>query len=295
LSALPLPPELPDFDDEPASPPPMRVLAEDGTLHYSDLKKIALSGRQYLYGVNNPTKPTAAMLLGTCAHMLVLGPRKGAKPLRKFEGKARRGKAWEDFEERWGATSEILTAPEWERAERIAEAVLADPVALARLEGATFEVPLEWEESGIRCSTSGLDIVRARAVGDFKSTITTFPDAWTRHAFKMLYPMQLAFYRRGARANGLDVSEGLFLLGVETKPPYEVVDLELTEAMIDFADRTVSLWLEKLRGMILSCPEPRHVTDWPGYMQAPVPWDVPSWHRDEEEDEEEEESEEDAA
>lgn len=268
--------------------PVLRTLAEDGTLHFTDLKKLALSGRQYLYSVNNPTAPTPPMLLGTCTHFLVLGARPGAKPVLKYPGKTRQGKAWDEFNVA-NDGAEILTAPEWERAERIAAAVLADPLARARLDGAQLEVPLTWEENGIRCSTSGIDILRARCLGDLKTTPSTYPDAWQRHAFKMLYPQQLAWYRRGARANGLDVSEGLFLLGVETKPPYEVVDLELTEAMIEFADRTVSLWLEKLRGLMLSCPEPRAVTDWPGYAQSPVTWDVPAWMQDEDEDEADEE------
>lgn len=273
---------------DPSDAPVLRTLAEDGTLHFSDLKKLALSGRQYLHAVNYPSKPTPPMLLGTCTHLHVLGPRPGAKPVLKYPGKTRQGKAWDEFEAA-NAGAEILTAPEWERAERIAEAVLADPIARARLEGARLEVPLTWEENGIKCSTSGIDIVRAKAVGDFKTTPTTYPEAWQRHAFKMLYPQQLAWYRRAARANGLDVSEGLFLLGVETKPPYEVVDLELTEGMIDYADRSVSLWLEKLRVMMLSCPQPRHVTDWPGYAQAPVAWDVPAWLADEDDDLDDEE------
>ena len=89
----------------------------------------------------------------------------------------------------------------------------------------------------------------------------------------MFYHCQLAFYRRGARANGLDVSRGLFLLCVETKGPHEVVDLELSEGLIDLADRTVSLWLEKLRTY-------RDANQWPGYAQSPVVWDVPSWMRE---------------
>jgi hypothetical protein len=117
------------------------------------------------------------------------------------------------------------------------------------------------------------------------------PEVFQRHAFKMLYPQQVAFYMRGARANGIDVSGGGFLLGVETRAPFEVVDLELTEGMLDFADRTVTLWLEKLRVYLDACPEPRTFADWPGYAQAPVPFDVPAWMQsDEDGDEEDEEA-----
>lgn len=290
MSALPEAPELPDVDDAPAATndtPPLRVLAEDGTLHFSDVKWMALSGRQYLYAVNNPIEPTSQMLLGTAVHLQLLGPRHGAKPLRVFEGKIRRGKEWDMFKAR-NPDAEKVTAPEWKRAEQIAAAVRVDPVAQARLEGARYEVPLSWEESGFRCSTSGIDIISGAALADLKTTLTTHPETWQRHAFKMLYHCQMAWYRRGARANGIDCSRGLYLLGVETKPPYEVVELDLTEGMIDLADRTLSLWLEKLRGYVLACPEPRVVTDWPGYTQSSVPWEVATWQRDDEDEDEDE-------
>jgi len=269
---------LPSWKDskDPSDGPPLRTCDEDGTHHYSTIKKLALSGVQYIYACNNPSEPTSAMLFGTLVHFLVLGARPSAKPLVCYDGK-RQGNAWKDFEEA-NHGAEILTASEWKAGERVANAVLRDPVARARLDGARLEVPLVWEENGLKFSTSGIDIVTADdAAGDLKTTTSTFPDAWTRQAFKMLYPQQLAFYRRGLRANGIACSKGLFLLGVETKPPFEVVDLELTEGMIDFADRTVSLWLEKLRVY-------KESAQWPGYAQSPVPFDVPSWMRDDDDD-----------
>lgn len=270
---------------DPSDAPALRVCGEDGTVHYSDLKKLALSGRQYLHAVNAPHEPTSAMLIGTIAHLLVLGGRPGAKPIVKYDG-TRRGKEWEAFKAA-NVGAEIATATEWEAGESIAEAVKADPVARARLVGARLEVPLVWEENGLKFSTSGVDILTADgALGDLKTAPTTFPDAWTRHAFRMLYPQQLAFYRRGARANGIDLPKGLFCLGVESKAPHEVVDLELTEDMIEYADRSVSLWIEKLRVYIDACPAPRSVQDWPGYAQAPIPWPAPAWTHRYDEDEE---------
>lgn len=268
---------------DPSDAPPLRVVGEDGCVHFTSLKKLALSGRQYLAAENEKFDPTRGMLIGTIAHHIVLGPRKAAKPLVRFKGARRQGKEWDAFLLDH-PNCEIVTATEWAEAEPIAHAVLADPVARVRLAGAEFEVPLEWEDGGIKCSTSGIDIVAADAIGDLKTTSTVHPETWQRQAFRMLYPQQLAFYRRGARANGRDVSKGLFLLGVETRPPYEVVDLELTEAMIDFADRTVSLWLERLRVLIDACPAPRSYADWPGYAQSTLAFDVPPWMLSDEDD-----------
>lgn len=289
MSALPEAPELPDDDAPAAVAPLLRTVAEDGTLHFTDLKKIDLSGRQYLHALNNPSDPTSRMLLGTAVHVKLLGARQGAKPLLVFNGKSRRGKEWDLFKAK-NDHAEIVTDPEWELAERIAEAVRTDPVAQRRLEGARYEVPMTWEESGFKCSTSGVDILGGASLADLKTTPSTHPETWQRHALKMFYHCQLAWYRRGARANGIDCSRGLYLLGVETSPPFEVVELALSEDLIDLADRTLAKWLEKLRGYVLSCPEPRAVTDWPGYAQSSVAWDAP-WRQENDEESEEEDEE----
>jgi hypothetical protein len=272
-------------------PAPLRVLDADGSVHFNQLKKLALSPRQYLYAANHEIEPTRAMLIGTIVHLLVLGPRPGAKRIVRFSGPRRQGKVWDEFSAA-NADAEIVTATEWAEAEAIADAVSADPVARMRLDGARFEVPLTWEDHGFRCSTSGVDIITTRcALGDLKVTTSTFPAAWERHAFKMLYPQQLAFYRRGATANGIDLSGGLFCLGVESKPPHEIVDLSLSQEMIDFADRSITLWLEKLRVLVESCPSPTSLADWPGYAQSPVSWELPAWMQGEAEADDEDETE----
>ncbi len=254
-----------------------RTCAEDGSHHFSHIKHLAKSGKRYLHAVNSRFEPTRAMLVGTGVHHIVLGPRPGAAVLR-YPGDSRRGKFWTEFVEAHPG-ADILTEPEWEEAEEIATAVLTDPVAVARLTGARFETPLVWEDGGIKCSTSGVDIISndGEELCDLKTTNTVEPEAWVRQAFKMHYPMQMVWYRRGARANGIPATRGLYLLGVETRAPFEVVELELTERMIDHAERTVSLWLEKLRVY-------RESNQWPGFAQSSVPMDVPGWMQDDEEE-----------
>ena len=252
----------------------VRIFDEDGTLHFSAFKRLALSGVHYLHAVNTPFEPSSEMKIGTCVHYLVLGKRPGAKRLAKWEGD-RRGNEWKAFAAK-NADAEILTASEWEEAERIADGVMRSPVARRRLDGARFETPLTWTESGIMCSTDGVDIINGRGLGDLKTTRCAEPEAFKRQCFSMHYAQQLAFYRRGARANGIDVGE-LFILGVENREPYLVVELDLTEDLIAFADKTVSLWFEDLRRNMLACPEPQSIYDWPAYTEAAVTWDVPPW------------------
>lgn len=269
----------------PANDTPLRTLDKDGTAHFSHLKKLAKSGQQYLQAVNSESTPTSDMLVGTVTHFLLFGARPTSKPLAIYRGGIRRGAKWDEFlAENVGA--EIVSESEWFAGEQMAEAVYRSPIARERLNGARCEVPLTWEESGIPCSTSGVDILSmGDDLGDLKSTSTTHPETFQRHAFRMMYPQQLAWYRRGARANGIAVRD-VFVLGVERCAPFEVVELTLSEEMLAFADKSLTLLIEKLRGYRLSMPAPANVHEWPGYSEAPIIWGLPAWERDSDFDEE---------
>ncbi len=265
-----------DSSDAPA----LRTCDADGTHHWSTLKKIGDSGRQYIHAVNTPFEPTPAMLLGTAVHAIVLGARPGAS-VAVYPGKTRSGKAWDEFATAH-AGSDIVTASEWSRAEVIANAVMTDPVAREHLDGARFEVPLAWEEDGLAFSTSGIDIIQdpCKRFGDLKTTSTTQLDALMRQCFKMGYHGQLALNRRACRAHGIDVSNGAFLLCVETKAPFECVVLEPTADMLDLGDRMVSLHIERLRVY-------RESNQWPGRAQSAVVWPVPAWMQSDDDEEDE--------
>jgi len=272
---------------DPSDSPQVRILDADGTLHFSHLKKIALSGIQYLHSVNTPTVSTRDMRTGTVAHTILLGPRQGAKEAVVYRGR-RAGKDWDAFEAA-NVGKEIVTLSEWAEAEAMVESVRRSTTGRGRLAGAKTEVPFTWEDGGIKCSTSGVDILPVGDdLGDLKTTSTTNPDAFKIHAFKMHWAHQLVWYRRGARKSGRTVRR-LFLLGVERKAPYEVVELQLSSEMEEAAERGVDLWLEKLRGYMLSCPRPKSIYDWPGYAAAPVLWDPPAWLTAEDEDDIDEE------
>lgn len=267
--------------------PTARTLpAPAAPVRFSNLKRLALSGLHYRDALDAPNEPSARMLLGTCVSQLTIGPQKGKPPCEMFPaklGKSRESKAFAEFQaER--PNVEILLEKEWALAERIAASLRAHPVARARLEGATYETPLEWEDGGFKCTTGGVDLIVAKTLGDLKTTTTVHPATFERLAFKMLYHCQLAWYRRGARANGIEVAERPFVLAVETKPPFDVIELRATERLMDLGDRTVTLWLEQLRTFEES-------NQWPGYAQAPVDWDVPPWMQPSEEDEDGDEGE----
>jgi hypothetical protein len=252
----------------------------DGSVHYSNLKKIALSGKEYLASLE-PFEPSSAMLIGTAVHHLVLGPRPG-KPVVHFSGARRSGKEWDAFEAAHSG-AEILTAPEWSKALEVAHAIGEDPIATEYLAGARYEVPLEWEESGLKFSTGGVDVLGGiGGIGELKTSSTVHPETFQRQAFRMLYHCQLALYRRGAIANGIDVrprsnSSHAFIIAAETRRPFDVTVHALSHELIELGDRTVALWIERLKSFVES-------RQFPGYAQSAIPWDVPPWLAGGEED-----------
>lgn len=245
----------------------MKVRHDDGTVHFSDLKQFALSPAHYVHSCTQKWVSTRPMRVGSIAHHIVLGPHK-KRPIVLYEGGDRRGKDWLSFEAAH-VGSEIVTLSEWGDAEATAMAVKADPVALSILNGAQYELPAAWEMDGFDCSTDGIDIVGPGYIAELKVTNSAEPDAWMRHATRMLYHAQMAFYSEGARANGADVKE-CYIIGVEDSPPYPVTVLRLTPATLDAGRKSCAMWLERLRACEAAAA-------FPGYAQAPIDFVLPEW------------------
>ncbi len=255
--------------------------ATDGVVHFSDLKRMSLSPAHYRASVEEDFEATRYMRIGTIVHFLVLGP-SNVHPLVRYDGGDRKGNAWLDFQAKTkkehGDNVEIVTPKEWAQAVPAAESILADRNARRLLEGARHEVPISWVDSGIKCATRGLDVVGQRWVADLKLTSCTEPRTFMRHASKMLYPQQMAFYEKGCEQNAIDMSEGMFLIGCESTPPYAVTCFRMPEPVLMHGRKSIALWLERLR----SCRENNF---YPAYTQTIVDFELPLWMTDGDADE----------
>ena len=249
----------------------MKLRSKDGHAHFSDLKYFAASPLHYKHHILEPKPATRAMRLGTCAHAHLLGQRPGL-PLRIFEGKSRRGKDWDAFEaDALAENAEIVTVAEWELGRAIANATRTDPVAAKLLDGARFEVPIQWNEGGVTCSTWGLDVLREDegVLADYKSTRTAHPRQLQNHAIGMQWHAQLAMYRRGMLALGMRCDRVL-LIATESSAPHATTVLEMSPELLEEGDKIVTAWIEQLR----SCEENDH---WPSYTEHVEPWTPPAW------------------
>lgn len=237
-------------------------------VHFSSLKQFALSPAHFKASCEAELENTRAMRVGTVTHHLVLGPHT-TRPCTLYTGGDRKGKDWLRFAEE-NAGRDIVTQAEWDDGEEVARAVLADPAARQILEGCRREVPLKWTDAGIDCATDGIDFVGQGWIGDLKTTTCTEPAAFSRHATRLLYHVQMAWMQNAAHKNGIDTSKGVFLLGVETSRPHVVTVLRMTPESLDLGRKTFTIWLEKLR----VC---RDNDFWPGYTQTPVDFQLPAW------------------
>lgn len=232
-------------------------------LRFSQLKQFARSPAHYLQARTTDAAQTAAMEKGSALHALVLGTAK----VTAYPGPARRGKEWEAFKaEHEGEL--IVTAAAYEQVMGMAEAVWSDELAKDVLfaPGSAIEQTLYFELHGHKCR--GTPDVRGPSYAvELKTSSTSEPEQFMRHAQRMLYHAQLAFYLQGMAACGFGVHREAFVVAVEAVAPHPVTVLHLTDKCIEMGDRSVRLWFERL----LSCEA---ADFFPGYAQSRVTWDI---------------------
>lgn len=252
----------------------------DNRVHFSELKQLAKSPAHYLHACRESRELTRPMMIGGVADCIVFGNR-GYK---LYPGKVRNGSEWEAFRKSHPGMY-LPIASELEQAQGAADAVRTHPLAMERLDGCDFQRVMQWEAYGLQCGAGipgergGFDAITKRDrpgrpwIWDLKITTSTQPEEFSRHAWRMHWHCQGAWYLDGAIADGYPPDTGFGLIGVEATPPHCVTILELPDDVIDHGRKQVRLWAEKLRG----CDESGH---WPGYVQSVQTMTVPEWLED---------------
>lgn len=241
----------------------------DNRVHFSDLKHFALSPADYKWACENPKPLTRPMLVGLATDCLVFGN----QSLAIYPGKVRNGKEWEAFERDY-STDIIVNQAEYDDAKGAADAVLADPVARSVLEGCEFQPCAQWEAYGLECASGipgkrgGFDAMNLERgyTADLKATITAPTWLLKRHADRMLWNAQGAWFVDGAQANGWPIVRHK-VITVRANPPYLVTVLTMTEAKLEEGRQILTGWCEQLR----ACERTNY---WPGPEQNEVEWDV---------------------
>lgn len=234
-------------------------------IRFSTLRHFAQSPAHFAYWSGREMEPSAAMRIGTAVHAAVLG---GA-PVVRYDG-TRRGKAWDDFEASHpGAT--ILTATEYDTAQACRNAIWYNGEAFKHcgLGIGINERLIEWDFNGVPFRSTPdryYGPSDAATLVELKTTRSAQPAKFLRDATSRHYHAQLGVYRAALASVGVTVAKAL-IVAVETVPPYNVTVLELTDRALDVGYRTACGWLEQYKVCEAS-------GEWPGYAQAPIPFDI---------------------
>jgi PDDEXK-like uncharacterized protein DUF3799 len=247
------------------------LLHADGTVHVSDLKRMALSPAHYRAGLVAERTTTPAMRLGTLVDTYLLTTK------RVFAaGKTRADAAFKGLQADH-PRDDVYTATENDRACAIVEAVSRDPLAIEYLGiddlARRTQVPLKWDLQGVPMSTRGLDVLTRGKLGDLKVTNSTHPARFAHHARGMFWHAQLAAYDEACKQNGIAIPNGVFLIGVESSEPYPVTVLRMTESALEAGNKLLSMWIEQYK----ACAND---DVWPGYVQSPIDLDVETFDTD---------------
>lgn len=268
---------------------PMPYAEYDGLpgLRWSRLKHLLRSPKEYLFqeklslngsGDSHESQEKDALTIGRAVHCRLLEPERWGKDFAIWTGKIRSGNVWSDFRAAHAGQT-ILRTKDVDRVDAVTKAVRAHNIAGRLLETGVREMVVTWEEKMaqlIKCKAR-IDLVNGKQV-DIKTSHDPEERAFKRAVISMAYPEQMAFYRRGLRANRQHLEPGAVLIACESAPPYDVVVYQLDEETLDAADVNVGQLLNRW----LTCL--RNET-WPGIAEDRiVPIEMPDWWKEEREE-----------
>jgi hypothetical protein len=229
-------------------------------VRFSRLKNIARSALHYWDSVQSDNDPTIAMRFGSGVHAMVLG-----EPFIVWPGKDRRAKGYKEFAVEH-ADKAIMTRSEASIATALFSAITAHPLAGPLLfgEGAIMEQQIEWQWMGRDCTSRPDSRIGSEVLIDLKTTQSAEPAKFERDAVYRGYHAQLAFYELAIEYSTGSRPKDSYIVAVESKRPYAITVLRLTDEARDHGLRLCRTWFERLR----VCEESNV---WPGYSESVCP------------------------
>lgn len=169
-------------------------------------------------------KPTAAMELGSAVHAML----SGMQSVIEYAG-TRRGKDWESFA---AANPDALILPTESFSAAVAMAENAKSSMLqVEHSDAQRERPLYWKRNGYECKALP-DFVAPGVLLDIKTTGSIEPRKIERASYDSGWHVQLGWYALGLANDGCRPDD-VFVLAIESKPPFDAVLYRMDDDAID--------------------------------------------------------------
>ena len=196
----------------------------DDNVYYSDTKFVTNSmlsllnkSPQHLQRMLDGYKEDSpALNFGKAFHTVVLEPEKFDTDIAVFDGKTKRGKAWDEFKEKNKGIT-IITNNEYNKILEMRKHLVTPTDSYELIENSTHEVVNIWSMLGVDCKGK-VDCVYSvndrKILIDVKTTQDASPEAFRRSAYKYGYHRQAAFYM-----DGMGADEFWFAV-IEKEAPY---------------------------------------------------------------------------
>lgn len=169
--------------------------------------------------------------------------------------------AWWDEWNASNAGRTMLTAADYDKAQRMADSARAHPVAAGLLTGGQREVTFRWQDdkTGIQCKARADLYESGQFLMDLKSCRDASPEGFARAVVSYMYGLQAMHYLSGVQAAGESIRWFVFL-AVESEPPY-VCQPYILDSMAEELG-----WKQRERAITTQA---RCLQDgrWPGYSE----------------------------
>jgi hypothetical protein len=237
-------------------------------LPFDVYQDIDVSPKAYMDAKVSPSISSPAMVLGSAVHAMVLEPDTFEDTYAIYDGKVRKGKAWDSFSAD-NDGKEILTGAEFDTASRVSLSVLGQTVTAGIFRETEKELSLIWidETTGLKCKAR-IDSLGQYLV-DLKTTSADTPQAFMSAAAKYFYHSQMAFYARGADALGL-AYDGVKIVAAQTKGLYESFVVNVPEQTLLDGGEFIDKWLQ----MVVECEE---AGEYKGVGEEEYDFYLPEW------------------
>jgi hypothetical protein len=243
----------------------------------SQAKVLLDSPAKYRWQLDNPPPPRDVFDFGHAVHAKVLGV---GLDFLTIDADDWRLKATRDMRDEGRAAGLVpMLAKDLERADRMAEAVLAHPDARAAFEAeGDVELSMWWQDPDSGVEARGR-IDKAAATGggvslvDLKTTVDGSPRAFTSSAAKYGYRLQGGAYTDGWQILTGEAPTGFLFVTVEKEPPHLVGTYALSPLDIEQGR-------DKWRLACARLADYRARNEWPAYADEPDPFaylDLPAW------------------
>ena len=247
-------------------------------VNFSTAKWMGKSPAHYAHAVEHGGGPdTNPLKLGRVTHLAVFEPGSFLSGVEVWEGKARRGSAWEDFRT-INEGRELVTQAEYFQCAAISKAIREHPVAGKYTRGGQGEVTLLWTHESpaigelpgyaLDCRAR-VDYLAPEFIADLKVVRDAGPEGFGRACASYRTYTQAAEYHDAVLAlTGKDLP--YWLLAVESTAPYVAQVYRVTEAQLAAGRAEYRSWFDRIH----SC---RRDGRYPGYAEAEMDLELPRW------------------